>query len=654
MTEEIQKNALYSSPSDIKPVAEHRHGTIKGNYVSNDNNEHGNVESIRHIGNIRDMRNEEKNGNNVGMGFAEQTNTQVKKQSLKQKIEEASLKKNTNEKDVSVYKNKEAVNTLSALNIGSKVNDKHVGGNKKESDSETLTVVEKEEPEEKNIFKNILNSIYSMASSQKRHYYHMRLNEQNFRWSLPVLLGSQKQSLLLHIVTSTPFTALYCSMNSKKSGSAPILKYELTTSEDGYLIECRSDQCESLTVKKVCQPLNVLLPALTGFSIKKRTCKERFCDYVHNINFLNLEKISEETNLSLCSFDYKVGYDNVKGFYFSDSFYIKKNVKDTYDYLGCITENEDLKLNDVNSGFLGLATYDVHQKKTFPSILNSFIQNSYGRKNIFALCLVEKGGFVTFGGYEYSVFKSRPDGQPDSNVTKPNTPEQNVSVQKLLNFYWLNYSNTRMSIYKLLLKGIACAEKDKIFNVSIDEDVVADTYNYYLHVPEAFFTKINALITEKCKADTHNVCTEIHDKGLLTITNGRVNDYPKIQLIFDDASVYIEPNDYIIQTSDNKYKILLKTSNVTKLGIPFFLNKYVVFDNTKNKLGIGRSECKLNIGEDDLTGIYSFEEDPFVQNNSKQEKDGGAYFEIFSSIAQVIFMLGAACLIFGVIYSCFS
>lgn len=646
LTKEIQKNDLYKGPLDIKPITEHRHGIITGNSVSNENNEQGNVENIRNIRNIRGIRNEETNAENkIGMDFVEQTNTQVEKQSLK---------KNTNEKDVSIYKNKESVNNLSALNISTKLKDKHVSENKNEEEPETLTTgKQNEEPQNKNMFKNIQNYFYSFNDSNKREYYHIKLQEKNFRWSLPVLLGSHKASQLLHIVTSTPFTALYCSINVKDDKSDPKIKYELTNSEDINLIECTNLHCESLKVKKVCLPLHSFSPFINQFVIKKKNCQERFCDYVHSINFLNLQKNFDIKNLSLCTFHYNVGYDSLKGFFFSDSFYIKKKVKETYSYWGCINENDSLKLNDVNSGFLGLATYDVNQKQSFPSILNNFIERSTGKKNIFALCLVEKGGFITFGGYDNSLFKSKADAKPNSNVAAQAAPEENASDQKL-NLVWLNYSDTKLSVYNLLLKEIACTEKEKVVNFNINEEVLADTYNFYLHLPETFITKINSLITEKCKTQVENVCTEIHNKGLVTIAKGSVNDYPKIELKFDKESVFIEPNDYIIQMSGNKYKILLKTSNVTKLGIPFFLNKYVVFDNTSNKMGIGRSECKLNIDENDLTGMNISEETPTAPNIEKEIDEEAAFFVKHQLTLQIISGLCFLCALGVIIYLCYS
>ncbi|KNC35396.1 hypothetical protein PFLG_00378, partial [Plasmodium falciparum RAJ116] len=245
----------------------------------------------------------------------------------------------------------------------------------------------------------------SVQKKESRRFYSINLKEKNFRWSMILSIGSKKKDLELGILTNSNITGLYCSYNYKDNDELKNLKYDITLSEDLKYVECKSIMCDNVEHSSPCLPLENYFKLINDYKIRKRSCQNKFCDYVNNMNFLNMIDKLNDRNLSICSFNTTINNEQIKGFYFKDSFFLYKKIKTSFLYFACITESDPLHFNNKLSGFIGLANYindkekyHNQNKKIYSTILYSFIYKSISKKNIFSLCFKQGGGFITFGG----------------------------------------------------------------------------------------------------------------------------------------------------------------------------------------------------------------------------------------------------------------
>ncbi|GAW83719.1 aspartyl protease [Plasmodium gonderi] len=458
---------------------------------------------------------------------------------------------------------------------------------------------------------------------EEKDFLTLTLNEQNFRWSIPLKMGSKKTPVNLAIVTSTVISALYCSYNSTSGDEMGNVKYDVNASEDVKYVNCNSEKCTDIGQNNTCDTLENYFKLIHDFSLRKKNCTKRFCNYVNDMNFLNLKNKIDDRNMSVCSFKSTLGSDKVQGFYFEDSFDIFNNRCD-YSYFGCITQADALKFNDVISGFIGLA-YDNknptsgHVSK-FPSILNTFIQKSSSKKNIFGLCFVEKGGFASFGGFNHKALTKISRLSKSKIRTKDMEGEEEgyagMSDFDISNYItWIYYSELHKDTYKLHLKEVNMISGSETVENTLNEVAIVDSYNYFLSFPAATTAKLKAAIHKSCTGEG-NICSEINDKGIFTLRKQNIENFPKIEIFFEDEEVILEPNDYIIHEGEGVYRVLINSSNVLSLGIPFFLNKYLIFDNENGKLGVSRSDCHSEVLDDDTSGVVL---PPVVKNPLEQD-----------------------------------
>ncbi|SBT82675.1 aspartyl protease, putative [Plasmodium ovale] len=456
--------------------------------------------------------------------------------------------------------------------------------------------------------------LHLTMDDEEENFYVLKLNEHNFRWSLPLSMGSEKEKIQLGIVTSTPITALYCSHNEEEREALEMedmkkLKYDIQKSDDTRYIECKSTNCNDVSKNPTCAPLKDFFQKLEDYNIRKKNCKKKFCDYVSSMTFLNMNKLSDR-NLSVCSFNTTIGNDQVKGFYFRDSFFLFDVINSYYTYFGCISESGDLKLNEVLSGVLGLArsinnTVGHSNKRT--SIVDTFIFKSISKKKIFGLCFIQGGGFVSFGGYDESVLKKKAlPSEIQINMTQLNAHAlaemKNGQSDNEYDIVWLSYSPTTKDIYSLFLKEVKAISGSKSITNAVNAEAIVDSYNYFLSLPLDVTAKIKQFIHDDC-ADNTNDCSKLIETGIMKLKNVDINKFPKIELVFKDGSVVIDPSDYIINEEDDVYRVLVNSAGVLKLGIPFLLNKYIIFDNEQNKLGVSRSACNPNEREEETSGM---------------------------------------------------
>ncbi|ANQ11075.1 Uncharacterized protein PCOAH_00053360, partial [Plasmodium coatneyi] len=435
------------------------------------------------------------------------------------------------------------------------------------------------------------------AKKEEQDYFILKLNENNFRWSVPLLMGSKKKPLELGVVTSTPITALYCSYNANRGDEMKELKYEVNASENVKYISCKSKHCTAIGQGNTCAPIEHFFKKIHDFGLRKKDCTSRFCRYINDINFLNVNTMLDKRNMSVCSFRSNLGSENIEGFYFRDSFYLYDTVRFDYNHFGCITESGNLTFNNVISGFIGLAYNRPHATahlKEASSMLHTLVQKSLSKKNVFGLCFVEEGGFASFGGVNNEALRKVPAvsklqlGADDSLelVEDPQPPSHEI--------VWLAYSDTPKDTYSLLLKEVNMVSGSERVDSAIARVAVVDSYSYFLSFPAEIAAKLKAAVHKSC-AGGDNTCSEITNKGVFKLKKQSLEDFPTVELVFNDGKVLIEPKDYLIHEGDGVYRVLINSEGTLKLGIPFFLNKYLIFDNENGKLGVGRSDCTFNM-----------------------------------------------------------
>lgn len=79
--------------------------------------------------------------------------------------------------------------------------------------------------------------------------------------------------------------------------------------------------CDNVEHSSPCLPLGNYFKLINDYKIRKRSCQNKFCDYVNNMNFLNMIDKLNDRNLSICSFNTTINNEQIKGFYFKDSFF---------------------------------------------------------------------------------------------------------------------------------------------------------------------------------------------------------------------------------------------------------------------------------------------------------------------------------------------
>ncbi|KEG03937.1 aspartyl protease, putative [Plasmodium vinckei vinckei] len=443
------------------------------------------------------------------------------------------------------------------------------------------------------------SAFLKVHDEENTDFYNLKLHEKNFRWSLPLALGSEKSVVDLVLTLGNSSTAFYCHDETKPSPETETLGYDLSQSKDLKYVDCKSEQCTEVLGSNECLVLDEYFKQLKGYALRKKNCKSKFCDYVNSMNFLSMSDPAVDRNASVCPFDQKIDSDQIKGFYFNDSFLINESTKITYDYFGCITENTNLNLNADTSGVIGLAN-DHDSTKKYSSILNSFVSNSGSKKNVFGLCLIEGGGFVSFGGYDKVALGPVPpvkeeagtvlddSDYDDSDLTYKNTL---LSVDESDGFLWVPYAESEKGAYKIKIPKINLNATGDNSEHEVNKDFTLDTYDYFLSLPKEASTKLTEQINKICKG-LGEKCKYDADSASFQMGSEQIGSFPSIEFIFGEHKVIVPPQEYIIDNGKNHYKVLVKhAEGVEKLGVPFFLSKYIVFDNEQKKLGIAQSKC---------------------------------------------------------------
>ncbi|EUD66057.1 hypothetical protein C922_03527 [Plasmodium inui San Antonio 1] len=446
------------------------------------------------------------------------------------------------------------------------------------------------------------NSLVEAKMEKEQDYFTLKLNEHNFRWSVPLLMGSKKKPLQLGVVTSTPITALYCSYNPSPSDEMKDLKYEVNESEDVKYIGCRSRQCAAVSQGSSCHPIDHFLKMIHDFGLRKKSCPNRFCSYINDMNFLNVDSKLDKRNMSVCSFSSSLDSEHIEGFYIRDSFYLYDTVRCYYNYFGCVTQSDELKFNNAISGFIGLgynrADGAPHSEQS-PSMLHTLVQKSLSKKNIFGLCFVEGGGFASFGGVDNEALRKVPAVsklQLSSQHLEADAPLELLEQKQATShqIVWLPYSATSKDTYNLLMKEVNMVSGSNRLQSEKGQLAVVDSYSYFLSFPAEITAKLKTAVYNSCTGEG-NSCSEIISKGVFTLKNQGVAHFPTVELVFYDGKVLIEPKDYLIHEGDGVYRVLINSAGTFKLGIPFFLNKYLIFDNENGKLGVGPSDCSFKM-----------------------------------------------------------
>ncbi|SCM25531.1 aspartyl protease, putative [Plasmodium chabaudi adami] len=444
------------------------------------------------------------------------------------------------------------------------------------------------------------SSFLRVHDDEATDFYNLKLHEKNFRWSLPLALGSEKSVVDLVLTLGNSSTAFYCHDETKPVSEIDVLGYDLSKSKDLKYVDCKSAECTEIVGANKCLVLDEYFKQLKGYTLRKKNCKSKFCDYVNSMTFLSMNDPAVDKNASVCPFDHKIDSDEIKGFYFNDSFLINKDKKITYDYFGCITENKSLNINADTYGVIGLTNNHQADKK-YSSILNSFVSNSTSKKNIFGLCLIEGGGFISFGGHDKAALGPVPPAKEvvdtaldtsdydDSDLTYKNTL---LSVNESDGLIWVDYAGPTTESYKIKVTKINFNVTDDSSEHEINKEFTLDTYDYFISLPREVSTKLTEQINKICKG-LGEKCKYIQESGSFHMASEHLGSFPILEFSFGEHKVMVHPQDYIIDNGDNNYKVLVKHAESNgHLGVPFFLNKYIIFDNEQKKLGIAQSKCQ--------------------------------------------------------------
>lgn len=426
-------------------------------------------------------------------------------------------------------------------------------------------------------------------------YYTLPLYENNFRWSLTFLMGSNKIPMKLIISTNTPHTILFCKHGNSETSVYGDRKYDISSSNNLFLHSCDSSKCSAIQRSKRCISLSKHLFYLKKFKIRSNPCSYRFCNSVTSLNFIQLRGPFDDKQIDICGFSMSLGNDIVKGFFFQDDFYIKENIRNFYHYFGCITTEENLLLDSEVSGIIGFREYDEETKKKFPTLHEALMLQAKSHKDIFGLCLKERGGFISFGGV-------RADSIKQKNLLDRINRSFSLDMYDIL---WLNLVDPEKRFYELKVESIHLKIRDKpsILDIDFKRRMILDSYQYFILLPPDIGLQIKNKITEQCQLLSANECRRLDLDGTFKIGSGDVTEYPKIELKFEEGIVVIEPADYIIRTEYGYYRVMIGPSSVPQLGIPFFLNKYVIFDSRLGRIGVSKSDCSFVSRNDDYTGV---------------------------------------------------
>jgi len=223
--------------------------------------------------------------------------------------------------------------------------------------------------------------------------------------------------------------------------------------------------------------------------------------------------------------------------------------------LGCHTAETKLFYTQSVNGILGLAPT---VKGMFPSILGSLFSDSRINKSLFSICLSPDGGELVVGGFE-TAFSG--DNQ----------------------MRWIPL--TIDTFYSVPLSKI------RVENVAGSGSfgrTIVDSGTTLVYFPGDIFKQLFQGIDRAASK------AKIAKQGDRCYASSERSVFPPIHFDFNGISIAWSPEEYLFFSKKGSICVAfeeLKRPGETVLGASFFINKNIVFDLTKSRLGIAKAQC---------------------------------------------------------------
>jgi len=257
---------------------------------------------------------------------------------------------------------------------------------------------------------------------------------------------------------------------------------------------------------------------------------------------------------------YSISYSegsSLSGFWFTDVVQLGDLVEENLamkSYLGCHTSENNLFYTQSAGGILGLAPA---RNDEFPMILGSLFSDNRINKQVFSLCLSAEGGELTVGGHI---------GNESELVFFP---------MKTVTFYTISLSEV----------SIGSSVIGTVFAPAIIDSGTTLTY-----IPPETYNKlsekIETVVESKKISKYSNRCWETWDFSY----------FPNISFHFEGSpeTVIWGPDSYLYKSKERMLCYAFAASGnsrETVLGASFLVNRNVVFDLDRGRLGMANHDC---------------------------------------------------------------
>ncbi|ANQ09849.1 Uncharacterized protein PCOAH_00043510 [Plasmodium coatneyi] len=394
---------------------------------------------------------------------------------------------------------------------------------------------------------------------------------------LDVGIGTPEQKISLILDTGSSSLSFPCA-GCKKCGVHMENPFNLNNSKTSSILYCENEKC----------PYNL-------------NCVNGKCEY--------LQSYCEGSQIS--------------GFYFSDVVTVVSHNNEKISFrklMGCHMHEESLFLYQQATGVLGMS---LSKPQGIPTFINFLFQNAPQLKEVFSICISEKGGELIAGGYDpaYIVRKGEPN-QLDGAT--PPGEEKELSLREAEKIVWENI--TRKYYYYIRVRGMDLFGTN-MMSSNKGLEMLVDSGSTFTHVPEDLYNKLNFFFDILCIQDMNNAF-DVNKR--LKMTNESFNN-PLVQ--FDDFKKSLKriiekenmcvkivegvqcwkyldglPDLFVTLSKNYKMKwqphsylykkenfwckgIEKQVNNKPILGLTFFKNRQVIFDIQKNRIGFVDAKC---------------------------------------------------------------
>ncbi|CAA9989379.1 plasmepsin V, putative [Plasmodium knowlesi strain H] len=408
---------------------------------------------------------------------------------------------------------------------------------------------------------------------------------------LDIGIGTPEQKISLILDTGSSSLSFPCA-GCKKCGVHMENPFNLNNSKTSSILYCENEKC----------PYNL-------------NCVNGKCEY--------LQSYCEGSQIS--------------GFYFSDVVTMTSYSNEKIIFrklMGCHMHEESLFLYQQATGVLGMS---LSKPQGIPTFINSLFENAPQLKEVFAICISEKGGELIAGGYDlaYIVSKEKEkneepkqasQGEPNKlNGDSPQGEDTKLAaLSEAEQIVWENI--TRKYYYYIRLRGMDLFGTN-MMSSSKGLEMLVDSGSTFTHIPEDLYNKLNFFFDILCIQDMNNSfdvnkrlkmknesfsnpLVEFEDfrkslKSIIEKENMCVKIVEGVQCwkyldglpdlfvtLSNNYKMKWQPHSYLYKKENFWCKGIEKqVNNKPILGLTFFKNRQVIFDIQKNRIGFVDANC---------------------------------------------------------------